>query len=279
MDKTRFLIELRRSTPVWAEIVLAGLCASVIGSFSPWIGVGNSAHAAADRHGAVAATSLTKVRVGMRAQTKTEPATTTLRADLPVREREEQELVARKLREDEPASSLSPWARARALGLGGPSVGFRLLRHSPPEEWLKEIPPSGEPKLVWPVTNGYFGRGFGFTRKRIRHIPHEGLDIVAPRGSTIRSVATGLVAYAGERITGYGKTLLIVHADGTVALYGHASKLLVAPGRIVRRGDPIALVGSTGLARGPHLHFELHRHGRPVNPIGLFDVPARPRLE
>ncbi|MEN8444399.1 MAG: M23 family metallopeptidase, partial [Cyanobacteria bacterium J06555_13] len=66
---------------------------------------------------------------------------------------------------------------------------------------------------------------------------------------------------------GYGNTVILDHGDGMTTLYAHASRLDVAEGGTVRKGDIIAAIGSTGLSTGPHLHFEVRRSGEPVNPM------------
>ena len=92
------------------------------------------------------------------------------------------------------------------------------------------------------------------------------MDIAAPFGTTIRAAADGVVVFAGWR-RAYGNTVIIDHGNGLATLYAHCSELLVSEGAVVRQGQPIARVGSTGLATGPHLHFEVRRYGEPVNPL------------
>ena len=94
---------------------------------------------------------------------------------------------------------------------------------------------------------------------------HAGLDFAAGAGTTIRSAAGGVVAFAGMR-TDFGRVVEIDHGNGLKTRYAHASKLLVATGALVAPGDPIALVGSTGRSTGPHLHFEVLRQGAAVDP-------------
>ena len=96
--------------------------------------------------------------------------------------------------------------------------------------------------------------------------PHEGLDITAPAGSPIEATANGTVIFAGWE-TGYGNLVVIDHGFGIVTKFAHASKIMVRVGEKVRRGEAIALVGNTGLSTGPHLHYEVHVNGRPVDPI------------
>ena len=102
----------------------------------------------------------------------------------------------------------------------------------------------------------------------ILHIdrPHEGIDVQAPAGTPIEAPAAGIVTSAGWS-TGYGNTITIDHGFGLVTRYAHASRLLVRAGQRVKRGERIALVGNTGLATGPHLHYEVHVNGKPVDPL------------
>lgn len=103
--------------------------------------------------------------------------------------------------------------------------------------------------------------------------PHEGIDVSAPYGTPIEAPGAGVVTGAGWE-TGYGNTVTIDHGFGIVTKFAHASKLLVHKGQRVRRGDRIALVGSTGLAVAPHLHYEVHVNGRPVNPLRYVLPPS-----
>ncbi|MFN6514815.1 MAG: murein hydrolase activator EnvC family protein [Nostoc sp. CreGUA01] len=94
---------------------------------------------------------------------------------------------------------------------------------------------------------------------------HAGMDFAASYGSTIRAADSGTVIFAGW-YGGYGRAVIIDHGKGITTLYGHSSELYVSEGQGVERGQAIAAVGSTGLSTGPHLHFEVRRHGSPVNP-------------
>ncbi len=95
---------------------------------------------------------------------------------------------------------------------------------------------------------------------------HAGVDIAAPYGSPIRAAASGIVVAAGRR-GGYGLLVELDHGAGRRTRYAHASRLHVAVGDQVDRGQPIAAVGATGTVTGPHLHFELRQDGRPLDPV------------
>ena len=108
-----------------------------------------------------------------------------------------------------------------------------------------------------------------------RPLPHEGVDISAPKGTPIFAAAKGRVVRAGW-VVGYGLTVEVDHGYGYTTLYGHASKLLVQRGQMVSRGDVIAQVGSTGIATAPHLHYEVSLNGIPQNPANFILPDAVP---
>lgn len=140
------------------------------------------------------------------------------------------------------------------------------------------LPPGAAPAPLSPaqgvtdqVTSG-FGRRVHPITGDLRF--HTGIDLRAAEGAPIRAAAGGIVREAGDR-GGYGKTVELDHGDGTSTLYAHASQLLVEKGQRVDAGQPLALVGQTGQATGPHLHFELRRHDHPVNPAsGNLPIPT-----
>ncbi len=118
-------------------------------------------------------------------------------------------------------------------------------------------------------TQGWLSSAFSSMRSHpILHIarPHEGIDVTAPMGTPIEAPAAGRVADAGWQ-AGYGNMVTIDHGFGILTKFAHASKILVREGQRVSRGQRIALVGNSGLATAPHLHYEVHVNGRPVNPL------------
>lgn len=120
--------------------------------------------------------------------------------------------------------------------------------------------------VEWPL-RGRISSGYGYRRHpifRVRRM-HTGIDIAAPSGTPIRAAAGGTVVHA-SRWGGYGNCVIVDHGSNMATLYGHCSRFAVTEGQHVNRGDTIAYVGSTGLATGPHLHFETRRNGRPVDP-------------
>lgn len=113
-----------------------------------------------------------------------------------------------------------------------------------------------------PLTSG-FGSRYHPILHRTRM--HTGIDIGAGYGAPIHAAGGGEVIFSGYR-NGYGNCVVIDHGGGVATLYGHCSSLNVSVGQVVRQGQLIARVGSTGLATGPHLHFEVRHNGTPVNP-------------
>ena len=88
----------------------------------------------------------------------------------------------------------------------------------------------------------------------------EGADV--PGGGNVRAAAPGIVAYAGNELKGYGNVVMVVHPDGFVTMYAHNSVNFVSAGERVKRGGILAEVGSTGISRGPHVHFEFIHAGQ-----------------
>ncbi len=114
----------------------------------------------------------------------------------------------------------------------------------------------------WPV-QGTISSRFGPRGGSV----HEGLDIAASHGTTVRAVAPGRVTYADWAGT-YGMLVKIDHGSGIETRYAHNSQILVSLGQYVQAGDPIAKVGSTGRSTGPHLHFEIRVNDEPIDPLG-----------
>lgn len=95
---------------------------------------------------------------------------------------------------------------------------------------------------------------------------HRGIDLAASTGTPIRATADGSVSTSGWA-GGYGLLVAIDHAGGVQTRYGHMSRLNVLPGQQVRQGEVIGFVGSTGASTGPHVHYEVRRNGRAIDPL------------
>ncbi len=120
---------------------------------------------------------------------------------------------------------------------------------------------SNTPLFIWPA-NGVVSSPFGMRHGSM----HEGIDIAVPIGTKIKAALAGKVIFADSR-GGYGLVVIIQHKDNWITVYAHNSKLLVSQGQNVKKGEVIALSGKTGRATGPHLHFEIRKGIKPLNPL------------
>jgi murein DD-endopeptidase MepM/ murein hydrolase activator NlpD len=132
-------------------------------------------------------------------------------------------------------------------------------------ELARQIVPGGRP-----VESGYISSLYGQRTDPFhgKETNHPGLDFAGAAGTQVLAVADGIVSHAGID-GGYGRSIEITHGNGYVTRYAHNAKLLAEPGQTVKRGDPIALMGSTGRSTGTHLHFEVMRDGQRVNPLSF----------
>lgn len=130
-------------------------------------------------------------------------------------------------------------------------------------ELMAEVVPSGRP-----VKKGWMSSAYGKRTDPFKGTKsfHRGLDFAGKRGADVVAVASGVVLRS-EKASGYGNVVEIKHADGYSTLYGHNKENLVRPGDVVSKGQTIALLGSTGRSSGPHVHFEVHRNGKIVDPL------------
>ena len=133
---------------------------------------------------------------------------------------------------------------------------------------------------IQPVLNKdlkHMASGYGWRVDPVYHIRrfHEGMDFSAPVGTDIFATGNGVVTYSGWR-QGYGETIEIDHGFNYVTRYAHCSKRKVKVGQKVKRGDVIASVGNTGKSTGPHLHYEVHFNGRPIDPRNFYFYDLSP---
>jgi murein DD-endopeptidase MepM/ murein hydrolase activator NlpD len=134
------------------------------------------------------------------------------------------------------------------------------------KELKEQIHPEGRP-----VTGGFISSYFGEREDPFsgHEAYHKGVDFAGTAGSNVVAVAAGVVTWSGER-TGYGNLVEINHGDGYVTRYAHNERTLVKVGETVKRGEAVALMGSTGRSTGPHVHFEVIRNGRQVDPLSFI---------
>jgi murein DD-endopeptidase MepM/ murein hydrolase activator NlpD len=137
------------------------------------------------------------------------------------------------------------------------------------EKLLEAIP------AIQPVSNRDLTRvasGFGNRIDPVYKVQkfHAGLDFTAPMGTPIYATADGIVRLATYNPGGYGNHVIINHGYGYETLYGHMVRIKARQGQSVKRGEVIGYVGSTGKSTGPHCHYEVHRSGKPINPVYYF---------
>lgn len=122
-----------------------------------------------------------------------------------------------------------------------------------------------------PIAKGWMSSSFGHRADPFtgRVAMHEGVDFAGKEGSPVVSVAAGVVTWSDKR-SGYGQLVEINHGSGYITRYAHNKENLVNVGDIVKKGQEIALMGSSGRSTGPHVHFEVYKHGRPVDPAAYI---------
>jgi len=131
----------------------------------------------------------------------------------------------------------------------------------------KSLALTHQPGFIWP-TNGQLRSGFGYRKRPMGGSSrfHRGIDISAPKGTVIYAAQSGQIVHAA-RYGLMGKCVIIKHDKDFVTYYAHCTQILVKPGQWVTKGQSIALVGSTGLSTGPHVHFEIRQNGVPLDPL------------
>ncbi len=166
------------------------------------------------------------------------------------------------------------YERERLEGLARKTAPLRVLDIS---YGLQAASAPGPVATVMPIAFGLITSTFGMRTDPITRSQalHEGQDFAAPSGTPILAAASGIVTDARTHPE-YGQMIDIDHGNDLVTRYAHASLLLVGRGDLVRRGQQIALVGSTGRSTGPHLHFEVRRVGLAVDPVRFLGDQARP---
>ncbi len=149
---------------------------------------------------------------------------------------------------------------------GGPAAlapppGSKTPPPAPPQ-----VASAGPVKFEWPL-RGQVVLGFG---SHPGGVQNDGINIAAARGTPVKAAESGTVLYAGDEVKGFGKLVLIGHAEGYVTAYADNDELLVSKGQRVAKGAVIAKVGQTGNVASPQLHFEIRQKNKPVDPTGLL---------
>ncbi len=175
----------------------------------------------------------------------------------------------------EPAWKRRARKLAKRLGLGTRHVANKLLRGQLEKSWIRAAGRGRPPAtLRFPVHGGIAGRGWGSGTGQY----HLAFDIPGKMGARVSAVAPGIVAYANDELAGYGKVVMIIHRGGLVTVYAHNSEFRTVPGERVKTGTRIALLGNSGISRGPHVHFELVYRGKLCDPVPLIrPVPKNGR--
>lgn len=145
-----------------------------------------------------------------------------------------------------------------------------LYRKAKEKSLLLERKPSIQP--ISPADQFWLTSTFGyrwdpFTRNRRMH---HGIDLAGPVGLNIYATGAGVVEVAEHNRYGYGKEVIVNHGFGYTSIYAHLEKILVKQGQKVRRGELVGQLGNTGRSTGPHLHYEIRKDGKPVNPMHFF---------
>ncbi|MBY0243978.1 MAG: M23 family metallopeptidase [Sphingobacteriaceae bacterium] len=160
----------------------------------------------------------------------------------------------------------------------GGEAGFEVLNTEESAEFYNKYlnkfiynlshTPIGKPNMGR-ISSRFGYRENPFTGQSVE--THKGLDIKAKHGSLVKSTAVGRVAYTGYR-GGFGNLIIINHGNGFETYFGHLSKILVKQGQSIKIGQNIGRVGSTGRSTGPHLHYEIHKNGKIVNPKSFLTL-------
>lgn len=144
------------------------------------------------------------------------------------------------------------------------------------EKWLKSVP-AVLPILIkdkFKITS-HFGMRYDPIYRNVKKM-HEGIDLSCSTGTNVRATGDGVVIKTNYSNRGYGNEVIIDHGFGYTTRYAHLSKILVKIGQKVSRGEVIGKVGNTGKSIGPHLHYEVRKNNKPLNPINFFYLDLSP---
>lgn len=144
------------------------------------------------------------------------------------------------------------------------------------EKWLRSVP------AILPILNkdkfkivSHFGMRYDPVYRNVKKM-HEGIDFSCAVGTNVRATGDGIIAEVNYSNRGYGNEVIIDHGFGYKTRYAHLSKITVRKGQKVNRGEVLGKVGSTGKSVGPHLHYEVLKNNRPLNPINFFYLDLSP---
>lgn len=147
-------------------------------------------------------------------------------------------------------------------GAGGAEQGSQEISDLPWKRFEGDWSPPLRLPFLWPVEGGRMSSGFGPRGGSV----HEGIDIVSSEGKPVRAVHDGRVVYSGQ-MRGYGNVVVVYHGQGLASVYAHNRENLVRDAQMLQKGQVLATVGNTGHSSSPHLHFELRRNGKALNPL------------
>lgn len=148
-----------------------------------------------------------------------------------------------------------------AANVPGNSAENQAIKNEAKPHLTASIVASESPIFAWPVPKTYISTYFSSR--------HKGIDIPNPYGTPVKPLATGVVIFAGWD-GDFGKTVAVKHAAGFVSRYSHLAEISVGSGQKVDSTVTIGRIGTTGFATGPHLHFEVHQKGVPINPLTIL---------
>lgn len=153
-------------------------------------------------------------------------------------------------------------AKAKAAELAAATAKRTKVAEVEPTETTASVPADSKPEFRWPA-RGRIIQGF-------RSGANDGINIALPEGTSVKAAESGVVAYAGSELKGYGNLVLIRHPNGYVSAYAHNGAVAVKRGETVKRGQTIAKSGQSGNVASPQLHFELRKGSTPVDPTGYL---------
>ena len=186
-------------------------------------------------------------------------------------EKEKQEKINAALSDNELNNSIEQKITTLTNRINAQSASFSEITEmvKNKEELLASTP------AIQPISNKKLNRlssGFGYRIDPVYKTPkmHAGLDFAAPQGTPVYATGNGTVQLAGNNGNGYGNHVIIKHGYSYETLYGHLYRIKVRRGAKVKRGEVIGWVGNSGKSTGPHLHYEVHKNGRQLDPIYFF---------